>query len=147
MKIGIANDHRGVNLKKKIMNYLHEKDILCVDYGTNSEESCDYVDYALKLGNAINNKEVDLGILICGTGIGMSIAANKINGIRCARVVNSDEAKLSREHNMANIMAIGENIENVFSVVDTFINTKESKEERHIRRVNKIMDIERMQYG
>ena len=126
MKIGIANDHRGVNLKKKIMNYLHEKDILCVDYGTNSEESCDY------------------GILICGTGIGMSIAANKINGIRCARVVNSDEAKLSREHNMANIMAIGENIENVFSVVDTFINTKESKEERHIRRVNKIMDIERM---
>lgn len=144
MKIGIANDHRGVNLKKKIMNYLHEKDILCVDYGTNSEESCDYVDYALKLGNAINNKEVDLGILICGTGIGMSIAANKINGIRCARVVNSDEAKLSREHNMANIMAIGENIENVFGVVDTFINTKESKEERHIRRVNKIMDIERM---
>lgn len=144
MKIGIANDHRGVNLKKKIMNYLHEKDILCVDYGTNSEESCDYVDYALKLGNAINNKEVDLGILICGTGIGMSIAANKINGIRCARVVNSDEAKLSREHNMANIMAIGENIENVFSVVDTFINTKVSKEERHIRRVNKIMDIERM---
>jgi sugar-phosphate isomerases, RpiB/LacA/LacB family len=144
MKIGIANDHRGVNLKKKIMNYLHEKDILCVDYGTNSEESCDYVDYALKLGNAINNKEVDLGILICGTGIGMSIAANKINGIRCARVVNSDEAKLSREHNMANIMAIGENIEDVFSVVDTFINTKESKEERHIRRVNKIMDIERM---
>lgn len=144
MKIGIANDHRGVNLKKKIMNYLHEKDILCVDYGTNSEESCDYVDYALKLGNAINNKEVDLGILICGTGIGMSIAANKVNGIRCARVVNSDEAKLSREHNMANIMAIGENIENVFSVVDTFINTKESKEERHIRRVNKIMDIERM---
>lgn len=144
MKIGIANDHRGVNLKKKIMNYLHKKDILCVDYGTNSEESCDYVDYALKLGNAINNKEVDLGILICGTGIGMSIAANKVNGIRCARVVNSDEAKLSREHNMANIMAIGENIENVFSVVDTFINTKESKEERHIRRVNKIMDIERM---
>lgn len=144
MKIGIANDHRGVNLKKKIMNYLHEKNILCVDYGTNSEESCDYVDYALKLGNAINNKEVDLGILICGTGIGMSIAANKINGIRCARIVNSDEAKLSREHNMANIMAIGENIEDVFNVVDTFINTKESVEERHIRRVNKIMDIERM---
>lgn len=144
MKIGIANDHRGVNLKKKIMNYLHEKNILCVDYGTNSEESCDYVDYALKLGNAINNKEVELGILICGTGIGMSIAANKINGIRCARVVNSDEAKLSREHNMANIMAIGENIEDVFNVVDTFINAKESEEERHIRRVNKIMDIERM---
>ena len=144
MKIGIANDHRGVNLKKKIMNYLHEKNISCVDYGTDTEDSCDYVDYAVKLSDAVKDREVDLGILICGTGIGMSIAANKVDGIRCARVVNSDEARLSREHNMANIMAIGENIEDVFSVVDTFINTKESKEERHVRRVNKIMDIERM---
>lgn len=143
MKIGIANDHRGVNLKKKIMNYLHEKNISCVDYGTDTEESCDYVDYAVKLSDAVKDNEVDLGILICGTGIGMSIAANKVDGIRCARVVNSDEARLSREHNMANMMAIGENTENVFDVVDTFINTKESTEERHLRRVNKIMDIER----
>lgn len=143
MKIGIANDHRGVNLKKKIMNYLHEKNISCVDYGTDTEDSCDYVDYAVKLSDAVKNKDVDLGILICGTGIGMSIAANKVDGIRCARVVNSDEARLSREHNMANMMAIGENTENVFDVVDAFINTKESTEERHLRRVNKIMDIER----
>lgn len=143
MKIGIANDHRGVNLKKKIMNYLHEKNISCVDYGTNTEESCDYVDYAVKLSDAVKDRKVDLGILICGTGIGMSIAANKVDGIRCARVVNSDEARLSREHNMANMMAIGENTENVYDVVDAFINTKESTEERHLRRVNKIMDIER----
>lgn len=143
MKIGIANDHRGVNLKKKIMNYLHEKNISCVDYGTDTEDSCDYVDYAVKLSDAVKDKDVDLGILICGTGIGMSIAANKVDGIRCARVVNSDEARLSREHNMANMMAIGENTENVFDVVDAFINTKESTEERHLRRVNKIMDIER----
>lgn len=143
MKIGIANDHRGVNLKKKIMNYLHEKNISCVDYGTDTEDSCDYVDYAVKLSDAVKDREVDLGILICGTGIGMSIAANKVDGIRCARVVNSDEARLSREHNMANMMAIGENTENVFDVVDAFINTKESTEERHLRRVNKIMDIER----
>ncbi|UKI57192.1 MAG: RpiB/LacA/LacB family sugar-phosphate isomerase [Clostridium sp.] len=124
MKIGIANDHRGVNLKKKIMNYLHEKNISCVDYGTDTENSCDYVDYAVKLSDAVKDREVDLGILICGTGIGMSIAANKVDGIRCARVVNSDEARLSREHNMANMMAIGENTENVFDVVDAFINTK-----------------------
>lgn len=143
MKIGIANDHRGVNLKKKIMNYLHEKNISCVDYGTNTEESCDYVDYAVKLSDAVKDRKVDLGILICGTGIGMSIAANKVDGIRCARVVNSDEARLSREHNMANMVAIGENTENVYDVVDAFINTKESTEERHLRRVNKIMDIER----
>ncbi len=143
MKIGIANDHRGVNLKKKIMNYLHEKNISCVDYGTDTEDSCDYVDYAVKLSDAVKDREVDLGILICGTGIGMSIAANKVDGIRCARVVNSDEARLSREHNMANMMAIGENTENVFDVVDAFINTKESTEERHLRRVNKIMNIER----
>lgn len=143
MKIGIANDHRGVNLKKKIMNYLHEKNISCVDYGTDTEDSCDYVDYAVKLSDAVKDREVDLGILICGTGIGMSIAANKVDGIRCARVVNSDEARLSREHNMSNMMAIGENTENVFDVVDAFINTKESTEERHLRRVNKIMNIER----
>lgn len=143
MKIGIANDHRGVNLKKKIMNYLHEKNISCVDYGTDTEDSCDYVDYAVKLSDAVKDRKVDLGILICGTGIGMSIAANKVDGIRCARVVNSDEARLSREHNMANMMAIGENTENVFDVVDAFINTKESTEERHLRRVNKIMNIER----
>ena len=143
MKSGIAHDHRGVNLKKKIMNYLHEKNISCVDYGTDTEDSCDYVDYAVKLSDAVKDREVDLGILICGTGIGMSIAANKVDGIRCARVVNSDEARLSREHNMANMMAIGENTENVFDVVDAFINTKESTEERHLRRVNKIMNIER----
>lgn len=143
MRIGIANDHRGVNLKKKIMNYLHEKDIMCINYGTDSNESCDYVDYAIKLCNAVNNKEVDLGILICGTGIGMSIAANKVNGIRCARVVNSNEASLAREHNMANVIAIGESVSDVFDIVDKFINTKESTDERHIRRVNKVMDIER----
>ena len=142
MKIGLASDHRGYRAKEMLKEYLDDYNI--IDYGTDSDESTDFPIYATRLGKAIVNHDVDLGIAICGTGIGMSIAANKINGIRCARVVNSDEAKLSREHNMANIMAIGENIENVFSVVDTFINTKESKEERHIRRVNKIMDIERM---
>lgn len=143
MKIGIGNDHRGVKLKEKIMKYLHDNGITCINYGTDSEESTDYVDYAVKVGNAINNKEIDLGILICGTGIGMSIAANKIKGIRCARVVNVNETVLAREHNMANVIALSENTSDYENIVKTFINTKESTEERHIRRVNKIMDIER----
>lgn len=143
MKIGIGNDHRGVKLKEKIMKYLHDNGITCINYGTDSEESTDYVDYAVKVGNAINNKEIDLGILICGTGIGMSIAANKIKGIRCARVVNPSETVLAREHNMANVIALSENTPDYENIVKTFINTKESTEERHIRRVNKIMDIER----
>ena len=143
MKIGIGNDHRGVKLKEKIMKYLHDNGITCINYGTDSEESTDYVDYAVKVGNAINNKEIDLGILICGTGIGMSIAANKIKGIRCARVVNPNETVLAREHNMANVIALSENTPDYENIVKTFINTKESTEERHIRRVNKIMDIER----
>lgn len=143
MKIGIGNDHRGVKLKEKIMKYLHDNGITCINYGTDSEESTDYVDYAVKVGNAINNKEIDLGILICGTGIGMSIAANKIKGIRCARVVNMNETVLAREHNMANVIALSENTLDYENIVKTFINTKESTEERHIRRVNKIMDIER----
>ena len=143
MKIGIGNDHRGVKLKEKIMKYLHDNGITCINYGTDSEESTDYVDYAVKVGNAINNKEIDLGILICGTGIGMSIAANKIKGIRCARVVYVNETVLAREHNMANVIALSENTPDYENIVKTFINTKESTEERHIRRVNKIMDIER----
>lgn len=143
MKIGIGNDHRGVKLKEKIMKYLHDNGITCINYGTDSEESTDYVDYAVKVGNAINNKEIDLGILICGTGIGMSIAANKIKGIRCARVVNVNETVLAREHNMSNVIALSENTPDYENIVKTFINTKESNEERHIRRVNKIMDIER----
>ena len=143
MKIGIGNDHRGVKLKEKIMKYLYDNGITCINYGTDSEESTDYVDYAVKVGNAINNKEIDLGILICGTGIGMSIAANKIKGIRCARVVNVNETVLAREHNMANVIALSENTPDYENIVKTFINTKESTEERHIRRVNKIMDIER----
>ncbi len=147
MKIGISNDHRGVKLKKKIMNYLYNRGISCVDYGTNDEISCDYVDYAVKLGNAVIKREVDLGILVCGTGIGMSIAANKIDGIRCARVVNAKETELAREHNMANIIALAEYTENIEEIIDAVINTKESTDERHIRRVNKVMNIERSNNG
>ena len=86
MKIGIVSDHRGYETKKKILKEI--KNISFIDYGTNSKESVDYPDYAFKLGKAINKKEVDLGIAICGSGIGMSIALNKVKGIRCARVTS-----------------------------------------------------------
>ncbi len=142
MIIGIANDHRGVKLKEKIQKYLHNNGYSCINYGTDTEDSVDYVDYAEKLCKAINNHEADYGILICGTGIGMSIAANKIKGIRCGRVVNAKEAALTKEHNMANVIALSENTENVEEIVAAFLNTEYSNEERHIRRVNKINKLE-----
>ena len=102
MKIGLANDHRGVELKGRIIEYLNKNNIEYVNYGTDRTESVDYVDYAVKLCNGINNHEVDLGILVCGTGIGMSIAANKVKNILAAKVNNRNEAALCREHNRAN---------------------------------------------
>lgn len=143
MKIGISNDHHGVELKNKIMKYLHEKSIECINFGTNDNESVDYVEYAVKLCTAINEKKVDLGILICGTGIGMSIAANKIKGIRCGKVSTVREATLTKEHNMANVIALSEYTENAEEIVDAFINTKYSTEERHIRRIKEIDQLEK----
>lgn len=142
MKIGIANDHRGLELKEKLKKYLHDNGYSCVDYGTNQSESVDYVDYAVKLCNGINNHEIEKGILICGTGIGMSIAANKINGIRCARVCNVKEASLASEHNMANVIALAEDTLDAEDIVYAFLNTEYSTDERHKRRVNKIMKLE-----
>ncbi len=142
MKIGIANDHHGVEVKDKIMNYLHEKGIECVNFGTNDKTSVDYVEYAVKLCTAVNEKKVDLGILICGTGIGMSIAANKIKGIRCGKVTTPREAMLTKEHNMANVISLSEYTENIEEIIDAFINTKNSTEARHIQRVKEISELE-----
>ena len=145
MIIGIANDHHGIELKNRIINYLNSKGIKCINYGCDNDldkEHIDYIDYALKLCNGINNKEVNLGILICGTGIGMSIVANKVKGIRAAKVNTPREAALAKEHNMANVITLAEYTENVEEIVDNFINTQNSIEERHIRRVNKIREIE-----
>ena len=143
MKIGISNDHHGVELKNKIIKYLHGKGIECINFGTNDNESVDYVEYAVKLCTAINEKQVDLGILICGTGIGMSIAANQIKGIRCGKVSTVREAELTKEHNMANVIALSEYTENVEEIVDAFINTEYSNEERHIRRIEEIAQLEK----
>ncbi len=142
MIIGIGNDHHGIELKNLIISHLNKKGIKVINYGCDVKDNTDYVDYAIKVCNALNKKEVDLGILICGTGIGMSIVANKINGIICGKVTNVNEAILTKEHNMANVISLSECTTNVEEIVDAFINTKHSNEERHIRRVNKIKSLE-----
>ena len=134
MKIGIASDHRGVILKEKIKNYLNEK-YKIIDYGTNSIESVDYPEYAFKVGEDIRDNKIDLGILICGTGIGMSIACNKVKKVRCAKIATKEEAYLARQHNNANVIALSENVTNYKEIIDTFLTTPSSKEEKHQRRV------------
>ena len=138
MKIVLANDHHGIALKGRIINYLNAHNIEYINLGCDEENNVDYVDYAKLLCESINDGKADYGILICGTGIGMSIAANKIKGIIAAKVNSPREAKLCKEHNMANVMTLAEYTENLEEILDNFIYTKPSVEERHQRRLNKI---------
>ena len=143
MRIGITSDHRGFKLKNELFKKLEEEyDI--VDFGTFSEESVDYPDYACKLGNAINNKEVDLGIAICGTGIGMDICLNKIKNIRSAKVSNKEEAYLSRFHNDANVLTLSSKVPSMeaLEIAQTFLSSNFSNEPRHKNRIAKISEIE-----
>lgn len=142
MKVAIGNDHHGVDVKKRIIKYLEERNIKYLNFGTDTKENVDYIDFAKKVCKSIQNKECDLGILICGTGIGMSIVANKFKSIRCGKVNNEEEARLTKEHNMANVMALSEKIENLDKVLDAYLNTEYSKEERHKRRVKEIEEVE-----
>ena len=137
MKIGIASDHRGVILKEKIKKYLNDR-YQIIDYGTNSIESVDYPQYAYKIGESVRDNKIDLGILICGTGIGMSIACNKVKKVRCAKVTTKEEAFLARSHNNANVIALSENVTNYKEIIDTFLTTDFSNEEKHIRRIEMI---------
>lgn len=142
MRIGIASDHRGYNLKEQIKEKM--KDCEIIDFGTNSTESIDYTDYAFPLSEAVRDQKVDYGVAICGSGIGMSIACNKVKGVRCARVVSKEEAKVTRIDNNSNVVAFGESIplEEAIEIVETFVTTPFSTEERHHRRVNKIIAYE-----
>ncbi len=144
MRLGIASDHRGYKLKEKLKKYLNKKGYEVEDYGTDSPESADYPIYGIKLGEAIRDKEIDLGIVICGTGIGISIACNKVKGVRCARIVNAKEAKTTKIHNMANVIALNEKmfLFQAKDIVDNFIKTKYQDDERFIRRVNQITEYE-----
>lgn len=142
MKIGIVSDHRGYELKNKIIREIKELDF--IDLGTNSPESTDYPDYAFKLCEKIQNKDIDFGIAICGSGIGMSIACNKVKGIRCARVTSIKDVKVTRNDNNTNVIAFSSdiNFNKVRRIIEEFINTPFSKEEKHNRRVNKIIEYE-----
>ena len=141
MRIGIASDHRGYKLKEQLKHML---DYEFIDYGTYSEESCDYPDFAFKLGEAVRDNKVDFGVAICGSGIGISIACNKVKGIRCAKVDNEEDAIYTREDNDANIVAFTseKTIEEAELIVNNFINTNSSNLEKHQRRINKIKDYE-----
>lgn len=143
MKIGIGSDHGGFGLKEEIKKYFDENNIEYIDYGTNSMESVDYPDYAKKVAEAVVNEEVERAILICGTGIGISIAANKVKGIRCALCSDTYSARMSMEHNNSNILALGARVIGVdlaIEIVSTWLDAK-FQGGRHERRVKKICEV------
>lgn len=144
MRIGIGNDHSALELKAEIIEFVEAMGHEVVDYGTKTNASCDYPVYGEAVGNAVVNKEVDLGILICGTGLGISMAANKVKGVRAAVCSEPFTAKMSRAHNNANIIAFGARVvgaELAKMIVEAFLTT-EFEGGRHQRRVDMIMDIE-----
>lgn len=144
MKIAIGNDHVAVEMKKEIMNFLEEKGHKVINYGTDSSESTDYPLYGEKVANAVVSKEADCGILICGTGVGISIAANKVKGIRAVVCSEPYSAKLSKQHNDTNILAFGARvigIELAKMIVEQWINA-EFLGDRHQKRVDMITEIE-----
>ena len=143
MKIFIAADHRGIKEKKELIRFLTEKNLNVVEIGNNNEFD-DYTDFAFSLCEEVIKNSEDVGILICGNGIGMSIAANKVKGIRCARVVSKNDAFNAKNHNGANVIAIGADldIELLKEIVLTFIETDKAYEERHLNRINKIINYE-----
>ncbi|MBQ5960947.1 MAG: ribose 5-phosphate isomerase B [Firmicutes bacterium] len=147
MKIGIGNDHVGYEMKQEIIDHLKERGYEVVDYGAYSSERCNYPVYGEKVANAIVNGEVDLGVLICGTGVGISLAANKVKGIRACVCSEPYTAKLSRMHNNAQIIAFGARVigpELAMMIVDEFLNA-EFQGGRHAERVALITEIENRQ--
>jgi ribose 5-phosphate isomerase B len=145
MRVAIATDHNGVEQKIELIYFLSGMGYEILDLSKDNNPSDDYPDFAIRVANAINNNEADLGILMCGTGIGMSIAANKVKGIRCAKVSSEDEAFFARQHNNANIVALSykQSVEDLKIMVSKFLTTEFSNEERHIRRINKISELEK----
>jgi ribose 5-phosphate isomerase B len=140
MKIAIGSDHAGFSLKNKLIQFLKEKGIDIVDKGTYSEESCDYPDYAHAVANSVEQKEVDLGILMCGSGNGITIAANKHQNIRAALAWEEEIAALARQHNDANILSLPARYlteEKAKAIIDAYLNA-EFEGGRHQKRVDKI---------
>ncbi len=141
--IALGCDHGGFVLMQEVKKHLTERNIEFEDYGTYSTDSCDYPEFAKKVAHAVADGTADKGILICGTGIGISITANKVKGIRCALCHDVFSAEATRLHNDANILAMGGRVVGpglALKIVDTFLDTPFSNEERHIRRINMIED-------
>ena len=143
MKIAIGNDHAGKQLKDDTLQFLTQQGIEVINVGTDTDIAVDYPDYAKQVATLVHDQQVDLGILICGTGIGMSISANKIKGIRAANIYDQQTAVLAKKHNLANIITFGARThtkEQVLSLLETFLHTEFEK--RHESRINKIKEIE-----
>jgi ribose 5-phosphate isomerase B len=146
MIIGLGADHAGYHLKNIVRSYLHQQGITVRDFGTHTDSPCDYPDFAMMVANAVAQGECDLGILICGTGVGMSISANKVKGIRAAHAQDPVTARLSRQHNDANVLCMGGRIigaELAMEIVNAFLNASFTDEERHARRVHKVKMLEK----
>lgn len=149
MKIGFANDHSALEMKRELIPYLQSKGYEIVNFGTDTTQAVDYPDYGERLGNAVRDHEVDLGVAICGTGVGISLACNKVRGIRACCCSEPYSARYSRLHNDANIICFGARVigvETAKMILDEFLNTSwqgaQEGGERHRRRVEKIMAIE-----
>ncbi|MCM1156642.1 MAG: ribose 5-phosphate isomerase B [Roseburia sp.] len=143
MMIGIGSDHGGYDLKQAVIAYLDEKGIAYKDYGCMDKKSCDYPVYGKAVAEAVADGTCEKGIVICTTGIGISMIANKVPGIRCALCSDTISAQLTRQHNDANVLAMGGGIIGnnlALSIVDTFLHTEFSEEEKHQRRVNMVND-------
>ena len=144
MRIALGSDHAGVELKALIIRELDDREFDYHDFGPSTDSPVDYPDYAARVAESVSSGQFDRGILICGTGVGMAIAANKVPGIRAAQVTNSDGARLSREHNNANVLTLGARTTPVIEalkIVDAFLETPFSGG-RHQRRIDKIMALE-----
>ena len=146
MKIAIGCDHGALALKNKVVSHLEQKGYEVQDFGTYTLDSCDYPDYAEKAAKAVASGECDKGIVLCTTGIGISIAANKVPGIRCALLHETWSAKMTREHNDTNMMALGAAVVGellALEIVDTWLGTEFSHEAKHQRRIDKVMALEK----
>ncbi len=145
MKIALACDHGGLELKLAIKRHLETEGFETEDFGTHTTDSCDYPDYAAPAARAVAEGRCDRGVLVCTTGVGMSVTANKIPGIRCALLSDLMSARLTREHNDSNIVALGQGVVGeklALEIVDTFLATPFSNGERHIRRIAKLSALE-----
>jgi ribose 5-phosphate isomerase B len=146
MKIAIGCDHGALALKQAVIAHLEKKGFEIKDFGTNSLDSCDYPDFAAPAAQAVASGECDKGIVLCTTGIGVSITANKVKGIRCALLSDVMSARMTREHNDTNMMAIGAGVVGqmlALEIVDTWLGTEFSNEARHQRRIDKMMALEK----